>query len=49
MRCFVSHRSPFREGGSVSRVKKRDELSASEGRAAKYESLRGPFARNQMV
>ena len=43
-RCFVSHRPLSREGGSVGRAKKkRNEhmkgSSASEGRAAKYESL----------
>ena len=35
MKCFVSHRPPSREGGSVGRVKKK---GASEGRA-KYEGL----------
>ena len=55
IKCFVSHRPPSREGGSVGRAKKkkmntRRVLSASEGRAAKYESwVSGPFVRNQMV
>ena len=44
IKYFVSHRPPSREGGSVGRAKKkikintRRVLSASEGRAAKYES-----------
>ena len=43
IKCFVSHRPPSREGGSVGRAKKKMNtwrvLRASEGRAAKYESL----------
>ena len=44
IKCFVSHRPPSREGGSVGRAKKIKinscrVLSVSEGRAAKYESL----------
>ena len=50
IKCFVSHRPPSREGGSVGWAKKQKGmntwrvLSASEGRAAKYESLiKGSF------
>ena len=43
MKCFVSHRPPSREGGSVGQAKKGINtwrvLSDSEGRASKYESL----------
>ena len=56
IKCFVSHRPPSREGGSVGRAKKKKGtitwrgLGAREGRAARTKAwLRGPFVRNQMV
>ena len=53
IKCFVSHRAPSREGGSVGRAKKRNEHMTELPVKAELLStkawLRGSFVRNQMV
>ena len=56
IKCFVSHRPPSREGGSVGRAKKKRERSLEgvwvPGKAGLLSTkawLRGPLVRNQMV
>ena len=58
IKCFVSHRPPSREGGSVGRAKKKKKRERSlegvwvPGKAGLLSTkawLRGPFVRNQMV
>ena len=57
IKCFVSHRPPSREGGSVGRAKKKKSERSLEGvwvpgKAGLLSTkawLRGPFVRNQMV
>ena len=54
IKCFVSHRPPFREGGSVGRAKKKKTLEGFRVPAKAWllstkAWLRGPFVRNQMV
>ena len=57
IKCFVSHRPPSREGGSVGRAKKKKRERSLEGvwvpgKAGLLSTkawLRGPFVRNQMV
>ena len=58
IKCFVSHRPPSREGGSVGRAKKKKKCERSlegvwvPGKAGLLSTkawLRGPFVRNQMV
>ena len=55
IKCFVSHRAPSREGGSVGRAKKRNEHMKGSELPVKAELLstkawlRGSFVRNQMV
>ena len=56
IKCFVSHRPPSREGGSVGRAKKKRERSLEgvwvpekAGLLSAKAWLRGPFVRNQMV
>ena len=56
IKCFVSHRPPSREGGSVGRAKKKRERSlegvwvpGKVGLLSTKAWLRGPFVRNQMV
>ena len=59
IKCFVSHRPPSREGGSVGRAKKKKKkrerslegvwVPGKAGLLSTKAWLRGPFVRNQMV
>ena len=55
IKCFVSHRPPSREDGSVGRAKKRERslegvwVPGKAGLLSTKAWLRGPFVRNQMV
>ena len=53
IKCFVSHRPPSREDGSVDRAKKKKKKNEHMPVKAELLStkawLRGPFVRNQKV
>ena len=50
-KCFVSHRPPSREGGSVGRAKEKrnKHMPVKAGLLSTKAWLRGPFVCNQMV